>query len=97
MIREPESKQRLSTPSRLRDYARSSGMTAEAEATTVASVLGFDGPEDSLHREQIVEWLREWFADLEDVTTKAAFISELGPDSPMISLRDVEASAPIHD
>jgi hypothetical protein len=97
MIREPESRQRLSTPAKLRDYARAVGLTPAAEATTVAEVLGLDGPEDTLHRRQMVEWLQSWFADLEDPTTKARFIGELGPNSPMISLRDVEATAPIHD
>ncbi|MER6755203.1 helicase-related protein [Micromonospora echinofusca] len=97
MIREPASKQRLSTPAKLRQYARDSGMTPAAEAAAVASVLGLDGAEDSLHREQIAEWLQAWFADLEDPATRATFVSELGPRSPMTSLRDVEASAPIHD
>jgi hypothetical protein len=97
MIREPASRQRLSTPAKLRDYARNSGMTPAAEAAAVATVLGLDGAEDSVHREQIAEWVQAWFADLEDPTNKATFVSELGPRSPMTSLRDVEASAPIHD
>jgi hypothetical protein len=97
MIREPASKQRLSTPANLRGYARNSGMTPAAEAAAVAKVLGLDGVEDSVHREQIAEWVQAWFADLEDPTNKARFVSELGPRPPMISLRDVEASAPIHD
>ena len=97
MIREPESRQRLSTPAKLRDYVRSSAMTPAAEAKAVAEVLGLEGPEDSMHCEQIAEWIQDWFADLEDPTNKAKFISELGPSSPMISLRDVEATAPIHD
>lgn len=97
MIREPASRQRLSTPAKLRDYARNSGMTPEAEAAAVAAVLGLDGAEDSLHREQIAEWVHAWFADLDDPATKSTFISDLGPRPPMTSLRDVEASAPIHD
>lgn len=97
MIREPASRQKLSTPARLRDYARSSGLTPAAEAAAVAEILGLDGAEDTLHRQQIADWLQDWFADLEDPTTKARFISELGPNPPMRSLRDVEATAPIHD
>jgi hypothetical protein len=97
MIREPASHQRLSTPAKLRQYARNSGMTPAAEAADVATVLGLDGPEDTVHREQIAEWLQAWFADLEDPACKAKFVGELGPRAPMISLRDVEASAPIHD
>lgn len=97
MIREPASRQRLSTPAKLRDYARDSGLNAAGEAAIVAEVLGFTGDEDALHREQIAGWLREWFADLEDPTTTAKFTSELGPRPPMRSLRDVEANAPIRD
>ncbi|MDQ2587307.1 helicase-related protein [Saccharothrix yanglingensis] len=97
MIREPESRQKLSTPARLRDYIRGTGLTPEAEADAVAELLGLNGPEDTLHQQQILEWLQDWFADLEDPTSKARFIGELGPNAPMRSLRDVEASAPIHD
>jgi hypothetical protein len=71
MIREPASKQRLSMPQSLREYARNTGMTPEAEAEAIAAILNLDGAEDSLHREQIVEWLKAWFAELRDPTTKA--------------------------
>ncbi|MFY1654004.1 helicase-related protein [Solwaraspora sp. WMMB762] len=97
MIREPASKQRLSTPANLRGYARDSGMTPAGEAADIAALLGFDDVADPLHCEQIAQWMREWFADLEDPSTRARFTSELGPRQPMRSLRDVEASAPIHE
>jgi hypothetical protein len=97
MVHEPASKQRLSQPTRLRQYANASGMTPATEAAAVAEILGLDGAEDSLHRQQIAAWLQAWFADLDDPATKATFVSELGPRSPMMSLRDVEASAPIRD
>ncbi|MEV4705731.1 helicase-related protein [Actinoplanes sp. NPDC049316] len=97
MIREPASKQRLSTPAMLRQYVRDTGLTPAEEAATVASVLGLDGAEDALHQEQIMEWVRDWFADLEDTASTAKYINDLGDPSPMRSLRDVEAQAPIHD
>ncbi|GGK40705.1 hypothetical protein GCM10010124_36930 [Pilimelia terevasa] len=97
MLREPASRQRLSTPAKLRDHVRASGLTSAMEAAAVAAVLNLEGPEDSVHREQITEWIRAWFAELVDPTSKAKFIGDLGPRSPMMSLRDVEASAPIHD
>ncbi|MEU8411356.1 helicase-related protein [Amycolatopsis japonica] len=97
MLREPASKQRLSTPPKLRDYLRTIGLTPQEEADAVAAVFGLDGPEDSLHKQQILEWLKDWFADLEDPTLKTNFMSEIGPTPPMMSLRDVEATAPIHD
>ncbi|MCR6487335.1 helicase [Amycolatopsis sp. OK19-0408] len=97
MIREPASKQRLSTPAKLRDYLRTLGLTPHEEAAAVAAVFGLDGPEDSLHQQQIIDWLKIWFADLEDPTLKTNFIGDIGPSQPMRSLRDVEATAPIHD
>ena len=97
MIREPASKQRLSTPAMLRQYVRDSGLTPAEESATVASILGLDGAEDALHQEQIMEWVRDWFADLEDPASTAKFINDLGDPSPMRSLRYVEAQAPIHD
>nr|WP_205740385.1 helicase C-terminal domain-containing protein [Haloactinopolyspora alba] len=97
MIREPASKQRLSTPAKLRDYARDSGLTATDEAEAVGDVLGFDDAQDTAHREQIAEWVQEWYAELHEPTSKAKFVTDVGPRPPMMSLRDVEASAPIHD
>ncbi|AUI61743.1 helicase-related protein [Amycolatopsis sp. BJA-103] len=97
MIREPASKQRLSTPLKLRDYLRTIGLTPQEEADAIAAVFGLDGPEDSLHKQQILSWLKDWFADLEDPTLKTNFMSDIGPTPPMMSLRDVEATAPIHD
>ncbi|MFG1744842.1 helicase-related protein [Micromonospora chalcea] len=97
MVHEPASKQRLSTPAKLRQYVRDAKLTPDDEAAAVAEILGLVGPEDTLHRQQIVEWVRDWFADLEDPATKAQFISQIGHPSPMRSLRDVEAQAPIHD
>ncbi|WP_238015566.1 helicase-related protein [Dactylosporangium sp. AC04546] len=97
MIREPKSGQRLSTPANLRNYARNAGLTPALETEAVAAVLNLEGAEDSVHLEQIATWIQAWFADLEDPATKAKYIGDLGPHSPMRSLRDVEASAPIHD
>jgi superfamily II DNA or RNA helicase len=96
MIREPASKQSLSIIPKLREYARDSGMTPAGESAAVSHVLGFDGEEDALHRDQIADWLAGWFADLQDPAAKG-FLNDLGARPPMISLRDVEASAPIHE
>lgn len=97
MVHEPASRQQLSNPAKLHQYLRDVDLTPDVEAAAVAELLGLDGPEDSRHRQQIVEWVREWFAGLADPTTTARFISEIGHPSPMRSLRDVEAQAPIHD
>jgi hypothetical protein len=97
MLHEPASKQRLSTSSKLRQYAHDAGIGPVDEAASMAAILGLDGPEDSLHQQQIVDWVREWFAELEDPASKAQYTFQIGDPSPMTSLRDVEAQAPIHD
>jgi hypothetical protein len=95
---EPRSpNQRLTTLKALREFAASAGMTPAAEAEHIATLLRFDGPVDGLLRDEIRAWLRTWFVNLEDPASTAKWPNQLGPDQPMTSLRDVEASAPIHD
>lgn len=89
--------QRLTTLRALREFATDAGMTAAGETDDIAALLGFEGPTDELLRDEIRGWLRTWFANLEDPAGTAKWPNELGPDQPMTSLRDVEASAPIHD
>jgi len=98
MLMEPRSAgQRLTTIDRLRAFMSGSGITPAGEAECIASLLGFTGPTDELLREEIRQWLATWFTNLEDPATTVKWPNELGPTSPMRSLRDVEASAPIHD
>lgn len=89
--------QRLSTVDRLRAFAASSGISPAGETAAIASLLGFTGPTDELLREEIRVWLGTWFANLEDPASSIRWPNALGPTAPMTSLRDVEASAPIHD
>jgi hypothetical protein len=97
-LQEPQSPgQRLTTLKALRAYAVGAGMTPAGESERIAAMLGFQGPTDELLRDEIRAWLRTWFANLEDPASTAKWPNELGPDQPMTSLRDVEASAPIHD
>jgi hypothetical protein len=89
--------QRLTTIKALREYVQAAAVTPAGEAETIARALGFEGPVDELLREEIRIWLGTWFANLEDPASGVKWPNNLGPDSPMRSLRDVEASAPIHD
>jgi hypothetical protein len=97
MIHEPDSGTPLTTPDRLRKYVRQAGLTPEGEAAEVAELLGLRGPDAVLHEQQIARWLEAWFGELEDPTSRARFLNELGPTKPMTSLRDVEETAPIRD
>jgi hypothetical protein len=98
MLMEPRSAgQRLTTLDRLRAFMAGSGITPAGEADSIAALLGFTGPTDEFLRDDIRRWLGTWFTNLEDPATMVKWPNELGPTSPMRSLRDVEASAPIHD
>jgi hypothetical protein len=96
MLWERAGRQSLTTLASLRAYVRDSGKTVADEGAEIMHLLGFSGEEDSLHREQILEWLGQWFADLNDPAQKG-WPNDLGQRPPMLSLRDVEASAPIHE
>lgn len=98
MLMEPRANgQRLTTLDRLRAFVTGSGITPAGEADSIASALGFTGPADELLCDEIRLWLATWFANLEDPATSVRWPNQLGPTSPMTSLRDVETSAPIHD
>ena len=77
-------------------YVRDSALTPDDESAAITQVLGFDNEEDVLHRDQIAEWVAGWFADLNDPTQRG-WPNDLGSRPPMISLRDVEPSAPIYE
>lgn len=98
MLMEPLSVgQRLTTLARLRIFASVAGITPAGEAESIASLLGFTGEADELLKDEIRLWLSTWFINLEDPATSVKWPNQLGPTTPMRSLRDVEASAPIHD
>jgi hypothetical protein len=98
MLMEPQSPgQRLTTLERLRAFISSSGITPADQAERIASLLGFTGETNGALRDEIRLWLATWFANLEDPASSARWPNQLGPTTPMRSLRDVEASVPIHD
>jgi hypothetical protein len=98
MLMEPRSAgQRLTTVERLRQFVSGSGITPASEFEEIVSLLGFTGPTDELLQADIRQWIGTWFTNLDDPATTVKWPNELGPTSPMRSLRDVEASAPIHD
>jgi len=97
LLMEPQAAgQRLTTVDRLRSFVAGAGLTPPGEAEVIAQLLGFDGPVDELLREEIRSWLATWFTNLDDPARTTRWPNELGATTPMTSLRDVEASAPIH-
>lgn len=97
-LMEPAStKQNLAMVGSLRAHVADAAITPAEQTELISRLLGFDGEVDELLREEISVWLGTWFTNLEDPATTVKWPSDLGPESPMISLRDVEPSAPIHD
>jgi len=89
--------QRLTTLRALKDYVHALALHPAQQADVITDLLGFAGPDDELLRAEIRTWLDTWFTNLADPASPRKWPNELGPDSPMISLRDVETSVPIRD
>lgn len=86
----------LTTITKLRNYYRDAGITAETETAALTDALGLDGPLDELLRRDINEWAISYFDNLTDPATQAKWPSDLSPSGqPMRSLRDVEEGVPI--
>jgi hypothetical protein len=96
MLHEPASGGSLSTVSKLRQYFRQAGVTAESEALALSRALGLTGALDAPIRSDLEAWCQRFFSNLEDPAGTFQFPSDLSPSGkPMISLRDVEEQAPI--
>src|SRR6185437_12892836 len=88
MLMEPlAAGQRLTTVDRLRAFMKGSGTTPTGEAEKIAVLLGFTGPTDELLRKEILLWLSTWFANLDDPASNIKWPRDLGPSTPMTSLR----------
>jgi Helicase conserved C-terminal domain len=95
-LMEPASaKKNLALVRSMREHVRDAAITPADQVAEIARLLGFDGDVDELLREEIRVWMGTWFTNLEDPATTTPWSSALGPTTPMYSLRDVEASAPI--
>jgi hypothetical protein len=81
---------------RFREYYGKGGFSKTAEAQALIEALGFADPLDQPLREDIVHWLDDFIANLDNPAPGAKWTSDLSPTgSPMLSLRDVEEQAPI--
>ncbi len=90
--------QQLTTIARLRKHLDTIEHGRAEEAAAIVDLLGYEGDLDELLRTDIDAWLKTWGDNLDDPAFTGRFPNELSPSgSVMISLRDVEESAPIHD
>jgi hypothetical protein len=90
--------QRLTTIAKLREYLTMVDYQTTGEAALIGDLLGFEDDLDVLLETDLEQWLRTWDANLKDHAFTGKYPNELSPTGGvMISLRDVEESAPIHD
>jgi hypothetical protein len=90
--------QRLTTIAKLREYLTTVGYEPRDEANLIGGLLGYEDDLDVLLENDLEQWLRIWDANLKDHAFTGKYPNELSPTGGvMISLRDVEESAPIHD
>jgi len=68
------------------------------ELNSLVQLLGFSGPLDEYLRQDLADYMREFFRALDDPASSAEWVDELFPTGkPMRSLRDVEEQAPVFD
>lgn len=95
---EPRSlSKRLTTLGNLRDYIEQTQLSPESETKRISEALGFSDENDPLVTAEITEWVSLWFRNLDDQGAEFKWPSDLSPNRPMMSLRDVESTAPIFE
>lgn len=94
---EPRAHGSLTTLPRLQEWARDAGISASGEAKQILELLGFDEGHDENLASDVRQWLDRWFSNLEAPGAGMRWPNDLGPTSPMMSLRDIEETAPIRD
>ncbi len=83
----------------LKEYDQAFPFDVDEEASAVAELLGVTDELDSNIRAKIRDWIEQFLFNLEVPPEGAIFPSELSPGGrrPMLSLRDVEETAPIRE
>ncbi len=95
---EPRSlSKRLTTLRNLRDHVEQTQLSPASEKERISEALGFSDGSDPLLTAEIAEWLEIWFRNLGDQGADFKWPSDLCPNGPMTSLRDVESTAPIFE
>jgi len=94
-IHEPASGMALTTIPNLRRYMSTGALVPTTEAQAIVELLGFSAEMDSDLRDDVTRWCDEFFANVVTPPSGAKFPSDLAPDRPMMSLRDVEEQVPI--
>jgi hypothetical protein len=70
----------------------------QAELDALVRTLAFTGPLDENLRQDLADYMREFFRALNDPASNAEWVSDLfSTGKPMLSLRDVEEQAPVYD
>jgi hypothetical protein len=100
-IHEPDALSRgmkqLTVPARVRRAYASLPVIEADELEALVQLLGFTGPLDENLRNDLEEYMRQFYRTLNDPACTAEWVSELFPaGGPMRSLRDVEEQVPVY-
>ena len=88
---------KLTTLPALRDFVDQASLDPASESETIGNALGYSSESDSLLIEELSGMVQLWFRNLEDPTSSIQWPNQLSPNAPMMSLRDVESTAPIFE
>lgn len=70
----------------------------QEELSSLIKMLAFSGPLDENLRNDLAEYMREFYRALNDPASSAEWVSDLfSTGEPMLSLRDVEEQAPVFE
>lgn len=95
-VHEAESGRSLAVVRSLRTYFEEAQVSRRDETNALIEALGLNDALDQRMREDIQEWVEQFFRNLFDPAGNFTFPSDLCPwGGPMISLRDVEEQVPV--
>lgn len=95
-VHEPTSSGGLTTPAKLREFARSHKLNADTEYQALCRALALNEAPDEPMRIALRKWLDRFFSALMQPVGNQQWPSDLSPTGPpMRSLRDVEEQAPV--
>ena len=89
-------KKNISTASSLREYFATLPVEQEDELINLCDALGIDQAAEDPLESTLRALLERTYVELMDLTSNARFVSEVTPESPMRSLREVETQIPIY-
>jgi len=94
LVHEPATGDRITTIKALNSVVRQKPNLLEQDEAAIAANLGLT-EQDEFIRDQLHLWFQLFERNMREPPADSRFLSDLTPDQPMTSLRDVEEQAPV--